>query len=155
MVVESRCASKHMGWVWLLTCKLKGYGVRQKQESLWASATPISTVASQLKQLQGKRGFSTRLEKKVHRPPSERKDEAADCSDLNDNFQRKDKSSMPIYDKPFQNKLSLCDMIAQYLDKYLIPSNYVTECYSCAPLLYVLLLHNSSLYMTEQERESS
>lgn len=28
MVVESRCESKHMGWVWLLTCKLKGYGVR-------------------------------------------------------------------------------------------------------------------------------
>lgn len=45
---------------------------------------------------------------------------------------------MPIYDKPFQNKLCLGGLTAQYLDKYLIPSNYVTECYSCAPLLYVL-----------------
>ena len=36
-------------------------------------------------------------QKVVHRPPSEKDDEEADCSDLNDNFHSKDKTSWPIY----------------------------------------------------------
>lgn len=48
------------------------------------SHSNFCTVASQLKELPGRRGFSVWLEEKVvHRPPSDR-DEVEDCSDLND-----------------------------------------------------------------------
>lgn len=81
----------------------------------------------------------------VHRPPSESDNEAADCSDLNDNFQRKDKSSMPIYDKLSQNKLSAASKSTQYVDQYLILSNNVIECF----LLYALPLYRAvTLYYT-------
>lgn len=73
--------SKHNDLAWSLTCKGKieiGVPVGPSHS--------ISTVASQLKESQGREVPQLGRKKVVHSPPSERDDELGDCSDLNDNF---------------------------------------------------------------------
>lgn len=81
-------------------------------------ATLISTIASQLKESQGRGGSSARLEESDSQTPT-REDEAADCTDLNDNFQSIDKAHCQFVSH-------LCPDIAFYchsVDQYLIQGN--------------------------------